>query len=351
MAALAEVLNAHELVLEIMASLDCADLLRACAARKVWSGFARQGAWEALATRLLSHRWMGGALVWEEESLSAREVCCNLAKFDLAQARRATRYDDEWSQRWGVTRWTVHENDLLERRLSRDWKSMYARQITCECTACNESRRHPFYRGGDRRISIVQTKDIWHTCLKDIGQLGNFVCVAPSKAEPARIWDGLLLGPPGSPYFGGLFEFVLVFNTIYSPPTIFILTPIVHPAVSPGSGKVLPGAPWAAFLREGSPDGYTPAIEACDFLVFLVNLFRGTKPPSAIGSHEGFFDAARYAPSQRRAFELQAMRSTREHAAPFADRRYIRFGGKLDSFAVNGRQLVDRPSRDRPGDI
>ena len=347
-AAAAEVLSSHELMLEIMSSLDCASLLRACSARKLWAGFAEQGAWEALVARLM-RRWTGSAPVWDEESLSMKEVSCNVAKYDLARARRAARHSPAWSCSWGVTQWSMHENDLLERRLSRDWKSICAGEVTCECVVCNESRTYAshHHRVHGRRISLVQTEDIWHTCIRDAGQLGNFVCVAPSKAVPARIWDGLLLGPPGTPYFGGLFEFVLIFSEPMVAPTIFILTPIMHPAVSP-TGKVVPGAPWAAFLRDGGAvGGYTPAIGASDFLVVLFNLLCWNKPPSAVGSFAGFFDSARYSPSQCQAFELQAKRLTRVHAGPFSDRRYVRFGGALDSLASNGRQLVDRLAGDR----
>jgi ubiquitin-conjugating enzyme E2 D/E len=51
--------------------------------------------------------------------------------------------------------------------------------------------------------------------------------------EFVRQWEGLIIGPPGTPYEGGVFRMRMSFpdNYPFSPPVVRILTRILHPCV------------------------------------------------------------------------------------------------------------------------
>ena len=168
-------------------------------------------------------------------------------------------------------------------RLKAEWQDLRRSQIQCRCSHCRqqmrESSRLYGLIGGDKPLIPVYA-NFWNGLLERCGgcataaKYNNFVCVGPSLGSGEnKQWDGLLLGPPNTPYFGGLFAFKITFQQDFPfrPPRVEIATDIHHPCVigghvSPVSVGILSGTTWTA------------AFTMSEILVALAELLKGHFP-------------------------------------------------------------------------
>jgi ubiquitin-conjugating enzyme E2 D/E len=60
------------------------------------------------------------------------------------------------------------------------------------------------------------------------------ICAGPLNQKNLYEWQGVLIGPPESPYEGGVFFLKIVFPKEYpfKPPTLNFITKIYHPNIN-----------------------------------------------------------------------------------------------------------------------
>ncbi|XP_036127042.1 ubiquitin-conjugating enzyme E2 2-like [Molossus molossus] len=69
---------------------------------------------------------------------------------------------------------------------------------------------------------------------RDLSRQPPELCSAGPLEDDILTWQGVVIGPQGSPYEGGIFSLEIVFPATYplNPPQVQFSTPIYHPNVS-----------------------------------------------------------------------------------------------------------------------
>eukprot|EP00949_MAST-11_sp_MAST-11-sp1_P002420 g2420.t1 len=76
--------------------------------------------------------------------------------------------------------------------------------------------------------------------LEDLNQNPPDFATASPVGEDLLHWNAMLMGPPSTPYDGGVFNVDLVFPSEYpfKPPKVKFLTKIYHPNIKKDSGEI-----------------------------------------------------------------------------------------------------------------
>uniref|UniRef100_A0A914QQ04 E2 ubiquitin-conjugating enzyme n=1 Tax=Panagrolaimus davidi TaxID=227884 RepID=A0A914QQ04_9BILA len=84
-------------------------------------------------------------------------------------------------------------------------------------------------------MSFQRLKKDFETMQKDPPPL----CTAGPTGDNFHIWEAIIMGPPKSPYQGGVFKMRIDFPNDYpfKPPKVTFLTKIYHPNIGPDSGS------------------------------------------------------------------------------------------------------------------
>ena len=115
-------------------------------------------------------------------------------------------------------------------------------------------------------------------------------------------WEGIIMGPEDTPYVGGVFHLSIVFPNEYpfSPPNIRFTTPIFHPNISQSYGSIC-----IDILKSK----WSPAFTISKVLLCITSLLSDANPNDPLEPQ-----IAQLYKSDKRAFEVEAQRFTREHA-------------------------------------
>lgn len=97
------------------------------------------------------------------------------------------------------------------------------------------------------------------------------ISAGPSAEGNLRLWEGVLIGPTGSPYEGGLFRLEIVFPEEYpfKPPAIRFKTPIYHPNIH-RNGQIC-----LDILKQSS---WSPALTIVKVLLSISSLLTDANP-------------------------------------------------------------------------
>jgi ubiquitin-conjugating enzyme E2 D len=130
------------------------------------------------------------------------------------------------------------------------------------------------------------------------------VTAAPASPDDIFKWTGHIVGPPESPFEGGLFKFALNFPPDYpiKAPELKFTTRIFHPNVSPETGIV------CVDLLKGD---WSPALRVEAILQSVSSLLTDPNPASALNA-----DAAQRFLNDRPGYNETVREWTRKYAAP-----------------------------------
>jgi ubiquitin-protein ligase len=95
-------------------------------------------------------------------------------------------------------------------------------------------------------------------------------CSAGPRGDNLYIWDALIIGPPDSPFAGGMFKLEINFSADYpfKPPKIIFLTKIYHPNIS-SSGSI---------CLDILKDKWSPALTIAKVLLSISSLLTDPNP-------------------------------------------------------------------------
>lgn len=133
------------------------------------------------------------------------------------------------------------------------------------------------------------------------------VNAGPVDDEDLYLWSGVVTGPPGSPYEGGVFFLDIRFPESYpfDPPRVRFSTPIYHPNVNEGGGICLS----VLFKECAWGGGWSPALSISSVLLSIVALL--SEPAT---DHSLRPELAKQYDDDRAAFDKAARSFTKQHA-------------------------------------
>ena len=273
--AIAEGVASRDVMERVFLQMETHALLRACQVCAQWKAWIR---WSAFCQQAL-RRWPHAAAHHQfmSDGPTPWKAFISFAKFAYGSAERAARPSPP------------REIYGRDKRLDAEWERLCAsnNQVQCRCTNCRRQipEHDPRYRmlgmlGGGKPLYPVLA-NFWQELLDRYGgcaaaEFSKYVCVGPSHgaagAAPGEAkWDGLLLGPPNTPYFGGLFRFEITYPSQFpfQPPRIAFTTDIRHPCVSMAMRLVSTRSTYIL------GHDWQPTIFQDELLVILVELLKG----------------------------------------------------------------------------
>lgn len=139
--------------------------------------------------------------------------------------------------------------------------------------------------------------------LKDFNENPPENCSAgPISDDDLLKWQAAFLGPPNSPYEGGIFFLSIKFpnNYPFSPPDVSFKTPVYHCNIN-DSGYIC--------LDIIKPGEWSPALTVSSLMVSIISLLTDPNPSSPLRG-----DIASLYESNRKAHDEQAQEHTRKYA-------------------------------------
>jgi ubiquitin-conjugating enzyme E2 D/E len=117
-------------------------------------------------------------------------------------------------------------------------------------------------------------------------------------------WSGMIIGPKGSPYEGGIFTLDLIFPGDYpfAPPRVTFRTPIFHPNVSPTGAICMD-------ILKGGTGTWSPLLSVSSLLISIESLLNDPNPDDPLNT-----DAADLFIRDRLAYDEKAKGETTKYA-------------------------------------
>lgn len=127
-------------------------------------------------------------------------------------------------------------------------------------------------------------------------------CSAGPEGEDLYHWTATIMGPEGSPYYGGIFYLTITFpsNYPFKPPKIAFITKIYHPNINSSGGICLD------ILKEN----WSPALTISKVLLSICSLLTDPNPDDPLVP-----EIARKFKDNRVAYEITAREWTQCYAA------------------------------------
>lgn len=126
-------------------------------------------------------------------------------------------------------------------------------------------------------------------------------CSAGPEGEDIFHWTATLMGPTGTPYYGGVFYLNITFpaNYPFKPPKIHFVTKIYHPNINSGGGICL----------DVLKDNWSPALTISKILISICSLLDDPNPDDPLVP-----DIAKQYVDNRAAYDITARKWTMDYA-------------------------------------
>jgi ubiquitin-conjugating enzyme E2 D/E len=140
--------------------------------------------------------------------------------------------------------------------------------------------------------------------LQDLTKDAPENCSAGPRGDNIYLWDALIIGPPDSPYAGGMFKLEIHFSADYpfKPPKVVFNTKIYHPNIS-SSGSI---------CLDILKDKWSPALTIAKVLLSISSLLTDPNPNDPLVA-----DAANIYKNERAKYDETARAWTLQYASSF----------------------------------